>query len=98
MGRAWTTLWIAVNVLTGCTHEPSASGLATLPTVDLAGARTDAANAALEANQVKALYENCVNRLGEDAPGCKTLRWMYDDAKMRYHAATGTPSSGSASP
>lgn len=74
---------ICFGLLAGCGPKPPLDPLPVLaPT-----ANPNAADAALEANQIRRQYDDCIKRLGSKAPACQDLEWTYQDAKSRYDAA-----------
>lgn len=70
-------LAVILGLLTGCGGkqpiDPYSDDLATV-------------NNALLLNQVQAVYDNCVNNLGDDHPSCENMDRMYEDAKAQYEA------------
>ncbi len=83
MGKKSVLLGLVVAGLWGCADKPPVDPL---PVINPVAGGEAAEDAALEVNQVRQKYDECIRKLSPKAPACLDLQWQYDDAKSQYDA------------
>jgi hypothetical protein len=84
MRTNYMALWLLAAWLAGCAQQQPVD---MLPMVDPAGSGPKAETQALEADQIRKDYDDCIKKLGPQDASCQELQWMYDDVKERFDAA-----------
>lgn len=76
--------WILTALLAGCAEQQPVD---MLPVLDPTSGGRKAETAALEVDQIRKDYDDCIRKLGPEHASCQELQWMYDDARQHFDAA-----------
>ena len=80
-------LGIILGLITACTGKEPVDPL---PVMNTAVSKPAAVDDALEVNQVRKEYDDCIKEKGPDSAECQEIRWMYEDAETQYETMERT--------